>query len=83
MAMTRADLLSQIEASVDSDEIQRLNLKFQAVEREMGILSRNMESLIRIINAVNSVDSPDAVLTNCRVAMESRLISMQAEYLAY
>ncbi len=83
MALTRADLLTQIEASSDATEINTLNQKYAAVEREMGVLLRAIESVSRTISLINNMDTPPAVLTNCRTALESELTRFQNELVAY
>ncbi len=83
MALTRSGLMTQIEASTDPTELQSLNLKLQAVDREITILTRNMASVIGVVTQINNIDSPPQALVDCAAALQAEVISYQTQLLAY
>ena len=83
MALKREEILAKIEAASDLAEINVLNQKYAAIEKTVGILTRNIESIIRTINLINALDSPAIVLTNCRTALENELKRYTNELTTY
>jgi len=83
MALKREEILSQIELASDLAEINVLNQKYASIEKTIGILTRNIESIIRTINLINTLDAPAVVLANCRSALEAELTRYTNELKSY
>ncbi len=83
MALTRTGIMTAIENSSDTSELNNLNLQLAAVEKDMSNLSRGISQAVQIVQQITNMDSPVQGILDVKTAMEAQVVSYQAELAAY